>query len=187
LSHDSGRHLFPAGRAAVLDIPVRRLVQNPRRILRSFLREGMTVLDMGCGTGYFTVPMAEMVGASGRVIAADLQEALLERLSSRIAGTVLEKRVEPHRTHPDSIGITDPVDFALLFYMVHEVPDREGLFREVAAVLKPGARALVIEPGFHVSRREFRETLEAAGSAGLAVSPGPGLAFSRSAVLERTS
>ena len=53
--------------------PLRKLLENPDKILRCFIREGMTVLEPGCDMGYFTLPVARMVGPRGKVVAVDLQ------------------------------------------------------------------------------------------------------------------
>jgi ubiquinone/menaquinone biosynthesis C-methylase UbiE len=67
----------PVERAGSLDSKIRRWLQNPQKILVPYVREEMTVLDIGCGPGLFSVEMARMVGKSGRVIAVDLQEGML--------------------------------------------------------------------------------------------------------------
>jgi ubiquinone/menaquinone biosynthesis C-methylase UbiE len=61
-------------RAGALDISLRKLLQNPQKILKPFIKEGMTVADLGCGPGFFTIEMAKMVGNNGKVTAVDLQE-----------------------------------------------------------------------------------------------------------------
>jgi ubiquinone/menaquinone biosynthesis C-methylase UbiE len=53
--------------------PVRRLGQNPHDILLPYVREGMTVLEPGPGMGFFTIELARLVGASGKVVAVDVQ------------------------------------------------------------------------------------------------------------------
>ena len=176
----------PLERAGSLESRLRRWFQNPRRLLSPYVSPGMTVLDIGCGPGFFTLEMARMVGPGGRVLAVDLQDGMLEKVSRKIAGTALEPRIVLHRCEPDRLGITDPVDFALAFWMVHEVPDQPVFFRELAALLRPGARALIVEPGpFHVSRDDFAHTLETARAAGFQTSPGPRLLFCRTARLTR--
>ena len=63
--------------AGALDIQLRKLIQNPGKILKPFIKEGMTVMDLGCGPGFFTIEMARMVGKNGNVTAVDLQEGML--------------------------------------------------------------------------------------------------------------
>ena len=62
---------------------IRRLLQNPRKILSPFIKEGMTVLDLGCGPGFFSLDMAHMVGSAGRAIAVDLQQGMLIKLREK--------------------------------------------------------------------------------------------------------
>ena len=76
------------------------------------------------------------------------------------------------------------IDFALAFWMVHEVPGKESFFRQLKAVLKENAPLLLVEPKlFHVSRTEFQATLALAERAGFESRPGPRLRFCWSAVL----
>ena len=69
-----------------LDNPLRRLFQNPEEILKDFVRTGDACLDVGCGIGYFTIPMAKLAGPSGNVTAVDLQPQMLAGVERR-AGT----------------------------------------------------------------------------------------------------
>ena len=66
-----------------------------------------------------------MVGKSGRVIAADIHKGMLQKAKGKIKGTALEKRILPHPRENEIIGVTDIIDFVLLFYMVHEAPIRK--------------------------------------------------------------
>jgi hypothetical protein len=79
-------HICPMFMARPLDSRLRRRFQNPRRILAPHVLEGMTVLDFGCGPGFLTVEAAELVGERGRVIAADLQQPMLDIIAKKIAG-----------------------------------------------------------------------------------------------------
>jgi ubiquinone/menaquinone biosynthesis C-methylase UbiE len=148
------------------------------------MEEGMTVLDIGCGPGSFTLDMAQMVGESGRVIAADLQEGMLEKLRSKIQGTQLEQRVTLHKCQEDRIGVCDNVDFALAFYMVHEVPDQQVFFDELQSVLRPDGRILIVEPPLHVSKKAFEETIGKARDAGLMPVERPRVFLSKAVVLK---
>ena len=57
-----------------MDNPIRRIIHSPDKILGGYIEPGQTVLDLGCGSGTFTIAMARMVGEAGRVIAVDLQD-----------------------------------------------------------------------------------------------------------------
>ncbi len=176
--------ICPVERAGALESRIRRWLQDPRKIVAPFVREGMRVLEPGCGPGFFTVELADLVGPTGRVFAIDLQEGMLAHLAAKVRGTPLEGRITLVRSDADRLGATEPVDFALAFYMVHEVPDKAGFFRQIRAVLRRGGSLLLVEPKmFHVSRAAWEETLRVATSCGFAAKPGPKLLLSWSAVL----
>lgn len=153
--------------------PVRRwLGQDPVAILSPYVREGMTVLEPGPGMGFFTIPMARMVGASGRVIAIDVQPKMISSLRSRAARKHLLERIDARITSADSMGLADLegiVDFTLAFAMVHEFPDAVKFFSEVARSSKAGAQLLLAEPSGHVSNEEFAAELSAAAAAGFSL------------------
>ena len=175
-------HVCPWWLAYTFDNSLRRLVQNPEKILAPYVKEGMTVMDTGCGMGFFSIAMAHLVGSSGRVIAVDLQPQMLEVLKKRAEKARVSGRITTICCEQDELGVKEKVDFALSFYMLHEVPDKERFFRQVAASLKPQARFLVVEPWFHVSRSDFKKTVEAALAAGLVQDGNPGVRFSFSQV-----
>lgn len=184
----SGDHeVCPASHAGMLDHPVRRLLQSPKRIVGAYVREGDRVLDIGCGPGYFTRAMARMVGESGCVVAADLQEEMLAMLRELAEKEGLITRIHPHRTQPDTLdlGDTDAFDFVLAFYVVHEVPDTGRFFEEVSGLIRPGGSMLVVEPAHHVSEEEFAQTLAVARAAGLVQEKGPRVLFSRTMLLKK--
>lgn len=179
------KRVCPAERAGHLDNKFRRWFQNPQKILSPYIKEGMTALDLGCGPGFFSVDMAHMVGESGRVIASDLQDAMLDKLRSKIYGTKIEERIVFHKCQEDTIGITDPVDFILAFYMVHEIPDQHVFFNEIESLLKTNGVILMVEPPFHVSNKAFNQTIERALKAGLIVAERPGVLFSKAVILKK--
>ena len=67
----------------LLTASARKLIQNPKRIVGSYLSDGMSAVDIGCGMGFFTLPMADIVGTQGKVIAVDLQPEMLAGLKER--------------------------------------------------------------------------------------------------------
>lgn len=181
----SGSRVCPVELAGSLDTCIRRWVQNPRKILGPYVKEGMMVLDVGCGPGFFSLEMARMVGSSGRVIAADLQEGMLRKIRNKIAGSELEHRLILHRCGENTIGLAEQVDFILLFYMVHEVADKVAFFQEIAKLLKPGGLVLIVEPPLHVAKSAFAKTIRIARDAGLRDSQGPGVFLSKTALLQK--
>lgn len=71
--------------------------------------------------------------------------------------------------------------------MVHEVPNQESLFKEIKSILKPDGKALIVEPKFHVSKKEFEETEELLEKLGFEVIERPKIFISRAIVLKNSS
>jgi len=175
----------PVERAGGLDNRIRRWLQDPQKILGPFIKEGMTVLDLGCGPGFFSIDMAQLLGKSGRVIATDLQEGMLNKLRAKIHETELEDRITLHKGEENKIGLAEKVDFILAFYMVHEIPNQEEFFNEIEVILKPKGQVLIVEPSFHVSKSAFEETIRKARNAGFTLVERPRLLLSKTAVLKK--
>ncbi len=145
--------------------PLRKFFENPDKLLGPFVQEKMIVLEPGCGMGYFTLPLARMVGAQGKVVVAEIQEKMLSVLSRRARKAGLLDRIDIRRISEKGLDIKDfsnQVDFAPAIHMVHEVPDRTVFYKEVWEALKPGGKMLVIEPKGHVSPAEFEQTVATA-------------------------
>jgi ubiquinone/menaquinone biosynthesis C-methylase UbiE len=153
--------------STLLTHSLRWTIHNPDKILADLIQRGNTVADIGCGPGYFTIAMAKLVGEEGRVIAADIQPKMLHYVRRRAEKEGLQSRILLHQCQETEIGIKEQVDFALAFYMVHEVPDIETFFKEIAAILKPDAAFLLVEPIVHVTARRFEQIIQAACAAGL--------------------
>ena len=168
--------------------PVRRLVQDPRKVLAPYVREGMTVLEPGPGMGFFTLELARLVGPSGRVVALDLQPRMLAGLRRRAARAGLSKQLDTRLVSADTLGLGDlgrAVDFTLAFDVVHELPSAEPFFAEVAKASKPSAGLLFVEPAGHVKAPEFQAELAAATRAGFELAERPPIWRSRAAFLRR--
>ena len=160
-------HVCPHTISFFLDNWFRKLIQNPKRIVGPYINEGDTVMDIGCGPGFFSIEMARMVGPQGKAIAVDLQEKMLGHVKRKAAKYGMTDRMEFHQCEADSIGLNIEADFILAYYMVHETPNIANFFKEIAAMLKNGGQALVVEPRFHVNKAMFAETLEEGERAGL--------------------
>jgi ubiquinone/menaquinone biosynthesis C-methylase UbiE len=180
----SNHHVCPWWLAYTFDNPLRRLIHNPRKILSGYVKERMTVMDVGCGMGYFTLGLAELVGDAGKVTAVDLQQQMLDIMLKRATRKGVEHRIIPQLADPTSISVTTtPVDFVLAFWMVHEVPDPEKFFAEIISILKPTGKILYAEPAFHVSDKQYHGILEAAQKSGITQSEDLKIAFSRATLL----
>jgi ubiquinone/menaquinone biosynthesis C-methylase UbiE len=172
-----------------LTCPVRRWWQDPAEILGPFVHEGQVVLEPGPGMGYFTLDLARLAGASGRVVVVDIQPKMLEGLRKRAAKAGVAGRVETRLASAESMGIRELggiVDFTLAFAVVHEFPDQRRFFTEVAEVSKPGATLLLAEPRGHVKEPVFASELEDAARVGFALVNRPKIGGSHAAVLKRT-
>lgn len=143
--------------AFFLDNFIRRLFQNPKKILEPYIRPGDTVLDLGCGPGYFTIDMAEMVGDVGRVFAVDLQKEMLARVARKAALKNLTHIIHLHQCTQAKIGLGKELkaDFILAYYMVHETRDLTSFLSQVNRLLLPTGKFLIVEPPFHVSGTVF--------------------------------
>jgi ubiquinone/menaquinone biosynthesis C-methylase UbiE len=145
----------------------------------------MTVLDIGCGPGFFSLEMAKMVGRNGKVLSADLQEGMLQKLGNKIKGTELDGRIKLVKCDKDKINVSEKVDFILAFYMAHEIPDKNSFFKELKNILNEKGQFLLVEPKlFHVSKKEFEATTSFAENCGFKIYQGPKLIFSWSALLK---
>jgi ubiquinone/menaquinone biosynthesis C-methylase UbiE len=185
MSEEDKNRVCPVELAGGLDNSIRRFLQNPKRILRPYISGGMTVLDFGCGPGFFTIEIAKMLDGGGKAIAADLQDGMLEKVKNKIKGTQLEQIIRLHKCESDKIGIAEEVDFILAFYVIHEVPDKKRLFEEFNSILKPGGRILIIEPNFHVSKSAFSDMLGIMENSGLKVIERPKSFMNRAILAEK--
>ncbi|CAD6492024.1 MAG: Ubiquinone/menaquinone biosynthesis C-methyltransferase UbiE [Candidatus Argoarchaeum ethanivorans] len=176
----------PVERAGNLDNRIRRWFQNPQKILGPYIEEGMTVLDIGCGPGFFSIDMAQLVGKTGWVIASDLQEGMLHKLGDKIHGTELENRITLHKCEENKIGVSEKIDFVLAFYMVHEVPNQKEFFNEIRVILRSKGQVLIVEPPFHVSKKMFKETIKKAQDSGFTPVEGPKIILNKTVILKKS-
>ncbi len=167
------------------DNPLRRFFHNPEAILSPYIRPGFTVVDIGPGMGFFTIAMCRLVGKEGRVIAADVQQKMLDGVMRRALRSGLTDRLETVQSLPGDLRVSEKADFVLAFWMVHETPDRGRFLGQVAGLLKPEGRFLLVEPGLHVRKRAFDITVGEAKTAGLRLIGAPKIALSRSALFAR--
>ena len=178
----SAPHTCPWWFEYALDNPLRRRLHNIRAILSPYVRPGDTVVDIGIGFGICTLPLAELVGPNGRVIAVDIQDKMLEATRRRAFQRGLVERIEFRKAKEDSLGFTAKADFVNAFWMFHEIANKRGVLAELHTLLRPGGRLLITEPTGHVSKAFFEKIARLAGEAGFRVSAGPRVRLSRSII-----
>ena len=184
----SEQHVCPVWVGHLLSSPLRKLFENPGKILSLYIEEGMTVIDVGCAMGFFSLPMAEMVGPNGKVICMDIQEKMVSKLYRKARKKNLSDRIEVRVCRQDSLktdNLEDMADFALASAVVHEVTDSGSFFTQLFSMLKEGGKLLVIEPSLHVSQEEFSNTVETAEKAGFVLVNGLKLRKRMTALFEK--
>jgi ubiquinone/menaquinone biosynthesis C-methylase UbiE len=180
-------HVCPWWGGYFIDNPFRRLLHNPEKIVGPYVKPGMTVIDVGCGMGLFSIAMAKMVGDQGRVIAVDLQEKMLGVLRRRAERAGVADRIETHKCEQNHLGVDAQADFALAFMMMHEVPDQRRLLGEIHVCLEPGGKFLVAEPKIHVPGLAFQQTVATASELELRVVEEPRVHGCRAVVFEKAA
>jgi ubiquinone/menaquinone biosynthesis C-methylase UbiE len=179
------QHICPWWLCFTFDNVFRKLFHNPEDILSSYIHNASTALDLGAGMGYFTIPIAQMVGDTGKVIAADLQKEMLQAVIHRAKKAGLENRIMLHLCAADRIGINTSVDFCLAFWMVHEVPDKIRFLNEIFSILEKNGLLLLVEPKIHVGSHSYAETISIARSTGLVMVDQPKIRFSYAALFRK--
>jgi ubiquinone/menaquinone biosynthesis C-methylase UbiE len=179
------KRVCPWQHVRTFDNLLRPLIHNPRKLFGPYVRRGMTVLDVGCGRGFASLGLARQVGDNGLVISADLQPQMLEMVKERAAKAGLSSRIRVHRCEASRVGVQEKLDFAVAFWMVHEVPDERAFLSEIFGLLKPGGRLFVAEPKIHTSRPDFEQLVQKSQNVGFVVSDRPHVFLSRAVLLSK--
>ena len=171
-------HLFTGFIDRILAKPIRYLFETPTRLLKTYVKHGMTVLDVGCGAGYYSLGMARLVGPEGRVVSVDTQPEAIATLRKRAQQAGLSERIETRICSKQDLGISDlsgQIDFALAIYVLHHAADASSLINDVHRSLKLGGKFLVVEPKHHASVPERRATEAIAQGVGFELAKHPKL------------
>jgi ubiquinone/menaquinone biosynthesis C-methylase UbiE len=176
-------HICPLEKAGALDTGFRKWFQNPERIMKPYVKPGMSILDLGCGPGFFALPVAQLLNSSGEVVAADLQQGMLEIIAGKIKNSTLESTIRLHKCGETAIGVKGKFNLIVAFWMVHEVPDQLRLFRELVSLLAEDGKIFIIEPKFHVTGKKFQGMVDTLMSTGLKVEGRPHVFMSRAVLL----
>jgi len=155
-------------------------------MFKEYVREGMTVMDIGCGLGFFSITLAKMVGKKGKVISVDLQKGMLDRLMKRAKKAEVTNIIETHQCSENRIGIKDKIDFALAFWMVHETPDPFSFLKQIYEILKPVGILYIAEPKHHISQKSFEKMVNSVQKIGFQVIDKPTVFMSYALVVRKT-
>jgi len=178
-------HVCPWWLAYTFDHRLRLWVHNPEKLFGKYVRPDMTVVDLGCGLGFNTMGLARLVGNSGKVVALDIQQKMLDVVMKRAKKRGIENRVEPHLALKNDLNLHVNAQFILAFYMVHEVPDLDRLMAQVTDNLLVDGLFMMVEPPFHVSKKEFDKSIAQIETSGLVLEESYKILFGRTAVLRK--
>jgi ubiquinone/menaquinone biosynthesis C-methylase UbiE len=169
-------HQFNVANKEKLDDPQRRQLLPPTEILiRSGLVAGAVMADIGCGTGYFTLPAAELVGTQGNVYGLDVSEVMIAAAKAKAEELSLSN-ITFLQINGESFPLPNKaVDYVLVSMVVHELHDLETFFREIDRILREDGKLVIIEwtphddvimgppPTERISRSALKRVLEKSG------------------------
>lgn len=159
-------HIMNPKHAWTLTNKFRNWTQPPLKLLNGTIKEGMKVLDFGCGNGYMTIPIANAIGPKGKVIAVDLQKEMLERLKENTEQLDFADRIEFHLCKPEAVNLNEKVDTIVTCYVLHEVPNQKVTLQDFYNLLEKDGVFYLIEPPFHVTKKEFTSSITKACEVG---------------------
>jgi ubiquinone/menaquinone biosynthesis C-methylase UbiE len=149
-----------------LDNPFTKTNRAATIVERLDVRPGMAVLDLGCGPGRLTVPIARKVGPEGGVVAMDIQSGMLQRVREKArAANLTNIEFLQAGAGEGKLG-RSRFDRALLVTVLGEIPDREKALREIFDALKPGGLLSVTEVIFDPHFQPRQTVARLARSAG---------------------
>ena len=132
-----------------LDSELRRKVQPPHKLIqRSGIKEGMQILEVGCGSGAFTTFFARAVGEQGKVYALDIQPKMLKQLENKLAKPENQdiKNIKLIESSAYELPFDDnSLDAVYMITVLQEIRDRNRALEQAKRVLKPGGLLSVTE------------------------------------------
>jgi ubiquinone/menaquinone biosynthesis C-methylase UbiE len=174
----------PLVMAGILDSKLRKFLHNPNKILKPYIRKNMTILDIGCGPGIFSIEAAKLLEGTGKVISVDMQQGMLDMIQNKIKGEPFKKTIILHKCTQNGLNLKENVDLVLLIYMVHEVPDKERFFNEIVPLVNKNGIILYIEHSL-VSKRAYNKISEIIKAKGFEEHETLKLPLSRGVVLRK--
>jgi precorrin-6B methylase 2 len=174
MGREIARVMGPGG-ASWLERPERGTEEQPQLLLNALaIKEGQTVADLGAGSGYYTFRLAPLVGEKGRVLAIDIEPAMLRMIGDRAKREEARNVVTIRSTARDPKLPIRGVDLVMMVDVYHELEYPFEVMTKVRESLKPGGRLALIEyreedpavrilPVHKMSERQIVRELQAAG------------------------
>ena len=135
-----------AAGAGWLERSEREEEENPDKAIRALdLQSGMTVADVGAGSGYFTLRMAKLVGPGGKVYASDIQQQMLDLLKARLGSEKISNVELVRGTLTDPKLPPGKMDLILMVDVYHEFSEPQAMLRKMKEALAPDGRLVLIE------------------------------------------
>ena len=157
--------LFLRRPPAFLD-PIRRLFEPPQKLIGPYVKNGQIVADLGCGSGYYTFALAELVGPKGKVYAVDLGKNCIRALEKKTKKGGY-RNIEAHASSASDVSFIKDrsVDFVLANGLLCSMADhREAAVNEIKRILKEKGQAylsLGAGPPFgYVDQEEWEKILK---------------------------
>lgn len=139
----------PAFIGHFLDSDFRRKMQPPDKIIsRSGIKEGMKILEVGCGSGAFTTFVARAVGNKGEVFALDIQPEMLKQIESKLKRQENKDIQNIRLIEGDALNMPfedDSFDLVYSITVFQEIPDKNKALKEMKRVLKPNGILATLE------------------------------------------
>jgi ubiquinone/menaquinone biosynthesis C-methylase UbiE len=144
-------HVFNPKNINVLEMEERKIWQNPEEILGTVeIKPDFVAADLGCGSGFFTVPLSRKVK---KVYGIDVQKEMLDFLEQKIRKLKI-KNIEPRLSRENEIPLeNESVDILVSMNTFHEFDDKERMVEEMRRVLKQGGKVLIAD--FEKENRGF--------------------------------
>lgn len=137
---------FNPNEKSKLDRPSRHDLLKPAETLRKLgLEPGMVMADIGCGTGFFSIPASAIIGDQGLIYAADIEPLMLQTISERLSSAEFPQNIHVVHTGNEIQIAPESCDFVLFAFVLHEVEARQAMLNKAGMLLKRGGKAAVIE------------------------------------------
>ncbi len=132
--------------ASWLERPERDAEENPQAAVEALgLKPGMVVCDLGAGSGYYSIRMAQKVGAQGKVYAVDIQPGMIKLLERRIKDEKIKNVVPVLSTATDPKLPDNEIDLMILVDVYHEFDQPQLMLKKIRKSLKEDGRLVLLE------------------------------------------